>query len=348
MSGTTSEETSAPAVAAASDADAAAAADPSSLDAPSEAPPVLPPGAADDDSDDDDDSVEDGAGASTTAPSAERRQESKGEGSEGGDTDDAGEDTQRFTSVKDLGAASEKNPRFRRTMEDEHVHIDAFCDDPETGYFAVYDGHGGRAAVEFVAKNLHEILQKHLEAGVDPKTALRQSYLDTDQGVADALIQFSGTTSVSVLLRKNADGKRTLFSANAGDARTVLSRNGEALRLTFDHKGTEPSETKRITDAGGFVVHSRVNGILAVTRSLGDVTMKEYVTGEPYQTEVVLEETDRHCILACDGLWDVCEDQQAVDLIKDVPSAQQAADVLMTHALKNGSMDNVTIMVLHL
>jgi serine/threonine protein phosphatase PrpC len=43
-------------------------------------------------------------------------------------------------------------------------------------------------------------------------------------------------------------------------------------------------------------------GILAVTRSLGDCAMKDYVTGEPYTQDVKLESGDNHLILACDGV----------------------------------------------
>lgn len=44
------------------------------------------------------------------------------------------------------------------------------------------------------------------------------------------------------------------------------------------------------------------SGILAVTRSLGDCAMKDYVTGEPYTQDVKLESGDNHLILACDGV----------------------------------------------
>lgn len=47
---------------------------------------------------------------------------------------------------------------------------------------------------------------------------------------------------------------------------------------------------------------NRVNGILAVTRSLGDTSMKEYVTGEPFLTATQLFPDDTHLILACDGV----------------------------------------------
>jgi len=46
----------------------------------------------------------------------------------------------------------------------------------------------------------------------------------------------------------------------------------------------------------------RVNGVLAVTRSLGDSSMKEFVVGSPYTTETELCEEDEFLILACDGV----------------------------------------------
>ena len=101
-----------------------------------------------------------------------------------------------------------------------------------------------------------------------------------------------------------SDTRRVLYSANAGDARGVLCRAGKAVRLTYDHKGSDKQEAKRITDAGGFVMSGRVNGVLAVTRALGDSSMKEFVVGAPYTTETELREEDEFLILACDGVRD--------------------------------------------
>lgn len=41
--------------------------------------------------------------------------------------------------------------------QDEHVIVDNFGGVPEQGYFAIYDGHGGRGAVDFTAKTLHKV-----------------------------------------------------------------------------------------------------------------------------------------------------------------------------------------------
>ena len=55
--------------------------------------------------------------------------------------------------------------------------------------------------------------------------------------------------------------KRVLYTANVGDARAVLNRGGLAVRLSCDHKGSDPLETRRVVEAGGFVMNNRVNGI---------------------------------------------------------------------------------------
>lgn len=49
-------------------------------------------------------------------------------------------------------------------------------------------------------------------------------------------------------------------------------------------------------------MNNRVNGVLAVTRSLGDSSMKEFVVGSPYTTETTLGDEDDFLIIACDGV----------------------------------------------
>ena len=104
-------------------------------------------------------------------------------------------------------------------------------------------------------------------------------------------------------LQNQASRQRVLYTANVGDARIVLCRNGKALRLSYDHKGSDENEGKRIANAGGLILNNRVNGVLAVTRALGDAYMKDLVTGHPYTTETVMQpDIDEFLILACDGV----------------------------------------------
>lgn len=80
----------------------------------------------------------------------------------------------------------------------------------------------------------------------------------------------SGCTAV-VALRHG----RTLYVANAGDSRCVLSRAGEAIEMSFDHKPEDTEEYSRITKAGGRVtLDGRVNGGLNLSRAIGDHAYK--------------------------------------------------------------------------
>ncbi|KAJ1516953.1 Protein phosphatase 2C 1 [Coelomomyces lativittatus] len=139
---------------------------------------------------------------------------------------------------------------------------------------------------------------------------------------------------------------RVLHTANAGDARAVLCRKGKAIRLTYDHKGSDKNEATRITKAGGLVLNDRVNGVLAVTRSLGDCSMKSLVVGNPYTTSLELELDDEFLILACDGVWDVLSDQEAVNLIRKIEDPQAAASFLVQKSLENLSTDNLSVIVI--
>ncbi|KAI9745155.1 MAG: Protein phosphatase 2C 1 [Claussenomyces sp. TS43310] len=156
----------------------------------------------------------------------------------------------------------------------------------------------------------------------------------------------SSTEATHAKLRTSASRQRVLYTANVGDARIVLCRNGKALRLSYDHKGSDENEGKRVANAGGLILNNRVNGVLAVTRALGDAYMKDLVTGHPYTTETVIQpELDEFIILACDGLWDVYSDQEAVDLARSMSDPIAASKTLVEHALARFSTDNLSCMI---
>jgi len=63
--------------------------------------------------------------------------------------------THSFSSVKAAGSHSAIGKRHH--MEDDEIVVDKFCGDEKQGYFGLYDGHGGRATVDFVVKALHVV-----------------------------------------------------------------------------------------------------------------------------------------------------------------------------------------------
>ncbi len=64
--------------------------------------------------------------------------------------------------------------------------------------------------------------------------------------------------------------KTEIICANSGDSRCVIASKGKAKDLSIDHKPDLPSEKRRVQRAGGFVEEGRVNGIIAVSRAIGD------------------------------------------------------------------------------
>ena len=61
-----------------------------------------------------------------------------------------------------------------------------------------------------------------------------------------------------------------VYCANAGDARGVLSEKGKAVELSKDHKPDVPLERSRVVAAGHHVEDGRVDGVIAISRAIGD------------------------------------------------------------------------------
>lgn len=129
-----------------------------------------------------------------------------------------------------------------------------------------------------------------------------------------------GCTAVAAMIRG-----RDVTVANTGDSRCVISRKGVAEPLTLDHKPVLLEEAERIMNAGGFVRDNRVNGALNVSRTIGDLDFKknenlphthQMVVATPDITTFQLQKGDEFLILACDGIWDVLSNQEAVDFVR--------------------------------
>ena len=121
---------------------------------------------------------------------------------------------------------------------------------------------------------------------------------------------------VSVFLNPSA---RQLITAHVGDSRAVMVTLEESFDLTSDHKPSNASEKERVELLGGRIIQYgvlRVQGVLAVTRALGDFSLRPYVSNVPAVGFVEL--TGRECfvVLASDGLWDVLDHGDVAALLQ--------------------------------
>ena len=192
-------------------------------------------------------------------------------------------------------------------------------------FFGVYDGHGGEKAAIFTGEHLHKIIRAtSLYNGKDYVNALKQGFLDCDQAILKDIYMRdddSGCAATTVLVTPDR-----IYCGNAGDSRTIMSVNGVAKALSFDHKPSLEGEKSRIMAAGGYVDADRVNGNLALSRSIADFEFKKSVDLPPEEqvvtcypdviTHTINLDEDEFVVLACDGIWDCMHPQQVIDFIR--------------------------------
>ncbi|ODV80427.1 protein phosphatase 2C [Suhomyces tanzawaensis NRRL Y-17324] len=277
-----------------------------------------------------------------------------------------------------VGVAENKNTRYRNKMEDVHTYIANFAERVDWGYFAIFDGHAGKDTARWCGNNMHTLLEREIDLQEDQRNSnmtdhLYNSFVKADELIGKEGAGNSGSTAAVAVLRWETDDKvqdkeengrpkdskfdftpgnnhrRMLYTSNVGDLRIILCRNGQPFRLSYDHKATDSNEINRIKETGGLIMKNRVNGVLAVTRSLGDSYMKDLVIGKPFTTSTEITKDDEFMILACDGVWDVLSDLKACQFVSSVLAAtgepQTAAKKLCQLAMDNSTTDNVTVMI---
>ncbi|PFX19939.1 Integrin-linked kinase-associated serine/threonine phosphatase 2C [Stylophora pistillata] len=182
-----------------------------------------------------------------------------------------------------------------------------------------------------------------------------------------------GSTAVTALVMDDV-----LYVANLGDSRALLCRCGEngetsVVSLSKDHSPSQYEERMRIQKAGGTVREGRVLGVLEVSRSIGDGRFKRCgVSCIPDVMRCTLTDNDRFLLLACDGLWKGFSVDSALKFINDILEKenfeetetiinntgledvqldpvsarfQEACHKIASEAIRNGSSDNVTVML---
>ncbi|XP_075051416.1 protein phosphatase 1D [Mixophyes fleayi] len=188
------------------------------------------------------------------------------------------------------------------------------------GFFAVFDGHGGREAAHFARDHLWGFIRKQKGfMSRDPEevcTAIRKGFVACHHAMWKKLPEWpktmtglpstSGTTASVVVVRGNK-----LYVAHVGDSGVVFGLQNspketvKAVEVTQDHKPELPRERERIEGLGGSVVNkSGVNRVvwkrprlthngpvrrstvidqipfLAVARALGDLWSYDFYSGE--------------------------------------------------------------------
>ncbi|KAL2535690.1 Protein phosphatase 2C family protein [Forsythia ovata] len=200
------------------------------------------------------------------------------------------------------------------------------------------------------------------------KEGLLRTIQDIDSEFSQEALEKGYTSGSTLTVLLLVEGR--FLIANVGDSKAILcsrkirshNETVEALHteeLTRDHHPDREDEKARIEAAGGFV-HvwgvPRVNGILAMSRAIGDVFLKRYgviavpdVTGwRPLTSE------DIYLVVASDGLFETLTPQNVCDLLHNKASevssecllSSSLADCIIRTAFKRGSTDNLSVILI--
>jgi len=208
---------------------------------------------------------------------------------------------------------------------------------------------GGHRASDCCAEHLHKLIVKNDFENQTLKS-IQTAFKELDASwltLATTNSYDDGTTAIVALILAS-----TLYVCNVGDSRAVLCSNRKAVEMSSDHKPAREEEKKRIEALGGRIIYYgtwRVEGVLAVTRAIGDRRLKKFVSAVPEIKQRQLQEGDDYLILATDGVWDVLSSQQACNVILQCgDNTREMARSLTEEAYKRGSTDNITSLVIDL
>jgi len=249
---------------------------------------------------------------------------------------------------------------WRLEMEDAHI-AEEIGSRKDHVFLAVFDGHGGAGAAIYAEHHMVGTLEKteqwkqYLAGDAQDIAllgeALKVAFVQLDQDIKKHQEQSggqdtSGCTSVTAVITP-----RYIICANAGDSRCCLGENGRAEPMSIDHKPYDDEERRRIEEAGGTVQWKRVDGDLAVSRALGDFQYKNRpdLPADKQKVSCVPEirvwerkPTDEVLLLACDGLWDVMSNEEAIEELRAIfqsgeSNAMLVAEEMIDVALEKGA-----------
>lgn len=229
-------------------------------------------------------------------------------------------------------------------------------------FYSIFDGHGGKQVSKYLKDTLPQFFVR--KACSYP---LKSKYIkDTFNKIQEDLsvkkfAEHAGSTAL-ILITYTINSVDYMNILNLGDCRAVLCRNNLGIILTKDHKPSFPEEIYRIHQLGGKITFDGIDWRiqdLSVSRAFGDLDAKPYVSHIPDIYKYRLDKDDKFIVMACDGLWDVVDCQDAVNFIlkmyydettKAVMADQKIniATELAKYAIKKGSTDNVSVIVIFL
>ena len=120
-----------------------------------------------------------------------------------------------------------------------------------TTLLGVFDGHGGATASQFCSDWISSYIRKDEKFPQNLADSMKSAFVKVDRDFVSSG-HLDGTTACVCAIVK----KQKVICCNSGDSRAILvKRDGSFVALSTDHKPDLDSETRRINQLGGRVIH---------------------------------------------------------------------------------------------
>lgn len=253
-----------------------------------------------------------------------------------------GRTSQPTSCVLTLG--SESIAGMRKENQDRVAHFES----PFGQVFVLADGMGGYqggSIASSIAATQLPILLKMIPLEVGPREALVQSIRELNMLIIEKARESGvvergmGSTVAALLICGTSEGLLAI-GAHVGDSRIYFFRGGKTFCLTRDH-----TVVQQLIDMGSLTpVQAEDHPQASVlTRALGRGDAELAVD----LTQWLLLRPDDKLLLCSDGLSGYSDDSAIADIVSRGEDPGNTARELVELALQEGSMDNISVLVIH-
>lgn len=144
----------------------------------------------------------------------------------------------------------------RRASMEDMVLVD-WQNGVDESVFALFDGHNGAECATYLKEHYSDVLKSldgyNSQDPVEIEQVMRKAALECDSAYIEAgkVNQWqAGSTGIIVFYRNN-----NVWISNTGDSRAIAVIDGKVLRLSTDHKPTDPAERQRYARSNGHFVN---------------------------------------------------------------------------------------------
>ncbi len=200
----------------------------------------------------------------------------------------------------------------------EHNNNKYFCS-------GIFDGHSGAGVAELAQDKFFDFFEKKLKENSSVEQSLKYACEQCEVLTKNVTLNTSGSTLLASCFESSSGRMSFLW---LGDSQAFV----DDYFATRAHVAVDDIERERIEKNGGRIVNGKLNGMIAVSRSLGDAFFKERVASLSAEYEYEVREIFKdygqgfcknsgYSIEASDGFWDVAKENS--DIIQWLEDAKK-------------------------